>query len=67
MSTAVKKIETDVASLSDADLRAFRDWFQKFDADRWDEQFARDVQGGKLEGLAAEALEHYESGQCKKL
>ncbi len=67
MSTAVKKIETDVASLSDADLRAFRAWFQKFDAARWDEQFTSDVQGGKLAGLAAEALEHYKSGQCKKL
>jgi len=44
MSNAVKQIETVVASLSDTDLRAFRAWFQKFDAARWDEQLARNVQ-----------------------
>jgi len=67
MSNAVKKIETEVASLSDTDLCAFRAWFQKFDAARWDEQLARDVGEGKLDGLAAEALEHYGNGQCKRL
>jgi hypothetical protein len=67
MSNAVKKIETEVASLSDMDLRVFRAWFQKFDAARWDEQLARDVRAGKLNELAAEALEQYGNGQCKRI
>jgi hypothetical protein len=67
MSNTVKKIEEEVASLSDDELRTFRSWFLKFDSARWDEQLARDVQAGKLEGLAAEALEQYRKGQCKRL
>ena len=67
MSNAVKKIETEVTALSETDLSAFRAWFLKFDAAHWDEQLARDVSAGKLNGLAAEALEQYGNGQCKRL
>jgi hypothetical protein len=67
MSNAVEKLENEIASLSDHDLRAFRAWFQEFDAARWDKQLASDVQAGKLDGLAAEAIEQYKSGQCRKL
>ena len=67
MSNAVEKIETEVASLSEKDLCAFRAWFVNFDSARWDEQLARDAQERKLDGLAAEALEHYGKGQCKRL
>jgi hypothetical protein len=67
MSNAVKKIESEVASLSDTELRAFRAWFQEFDGARWDKQLTQDVQAGKLDGLAAEAIEQYESGRCKRI
>jgi hypothetical protein len=67
MSNAVEKLENEIASLSDHDLRAFRAWFQEFDAARWDKQFASDAQAGKLDGLAAEALEHYKSGRCRQI
>ncbi len=67
MSNTVKKIEDQVAALSEDELGAFRSWFLEFDAARWDEQLARDVPAGKLDGLAAEALEQYRRGQCKRL
>ncbi len=67
MSNAVKKIEEEVAALSETDLRDFRTWFADFDAARWDAQLSRDVQTGKLDGLAAEALEQYGKGKCKPL
>jgi hypothetical protein len=67
MSNAVQKIETEVTALSEKDLCAFRAWFFKFDAARWDEQLASDVQAGHLDGVAAEALEQYGNGQCKRL
>jgi hypothetical protein len=67
MPNAVEKIETEVTALSEKDLCAFRAWFFKFDSARWDEQLVRDVQAGKLDGLAAEALEQYGNGQCKRL
>ncbi len=67
MSTAVKKIETEVTALSETELRTFRSWFMKFDAAHWDDQLNNDVRAGKLDGLAAEALEQYGKGQCKRL
>lgn len=67
MPNAVKKIEEEVAALSEAELRDFRSWFTRFDAVQWDEQLTRDVQAGKLDGLAAEALEQYGKGRCKRL
>jgi hypothetical protein len=67
MANVVKKIEEQISTLSETDLRSFRSWFTKFDAAHWDEQLTRDVQAGKLDDLAAEALEHYNKGQCKRL
>ena len=67
ISNAAKKIETEVASLSERDLSVFRAWFIEFDAARWDKQLTRDVEAGNLDGLAAEALVNYGNGQCKRL
>lgn len=67
MSNTVKKIEEEVAALSESELRTFRSWFLEFDAARWDDRLTCDVQAGKLDGLAAEALEQYGKGQCKRL
>jgi hypothetical protein len=67
MANPVKKIEEQVSALTETDLRTFRTWFMKFDAAHWDEQFSRDMNAGKLNNLAAEALEQYDNGQCKRL
>lgn len=67
MSNVVKKVEEEVAALSESELRDFRTWFSRFDAAQWDAQLTRDVQAGKLDGLTAEALEQYGKGRCKRL
>jgi hypothetical protein len=67
MANTVKKIEAEVAALSEEELRSFRAWFLDFDATRWDAQLTDDAHAGKLDGLAAEALEQYGKGQCKRL
>jgi hypothetical protein len=67
MSHAVKKIEEEVATLSETELRDFRIWFAEFDSARWDAQLTHDVKTGKLDGLAAEAFEQYGKGRCKPL
>ena len=54
------KIEEQISTLSETELRTFRSWFMKFDAAHWDEQFAREATAGKLNELAAEALEQYD-------
>ncbi len=64
MST-VQEIEAAVRELSRHELGAFRDWFADFDAEAWDEQFKSDVQAGRLDSLAQEALADLRAGRCK--
>lgn len=55
MATA-RQIEHEVESLPPNELKAFRQWFESFDADKWDEQFEVDAQAGKLDALADQAI-----------
>jgi hypothetical protein len=65
--TEVSEIAAAVAKLSREDLSVFRDWFQQFDADAWDQRFAADVAAGRLDALADEALRDLREGRCTKL
>lgn len=64
---SLKRIETEVASLSDQELRKFSEWFAKFEAARWDRSLEADIASGKLDDLAVEALAQCASGKCKPL
>ena len=66
MST-VKEIESAVSKLSRDELHSFRSWFQEFDAEAWDKQFAADVHAGRLDTLADEALGDLRAGRCPEL
>jgi hypothetical protein len=59
----VERLEDDVRSLSTEELRTFRDWFARFDADAWDSQIEADAQSGRLKGLAERALKDHDSGR----
>ncbi|MGC1308235.1 MAG: hypothetical protein WA885_13490 [Phormidesmis sp.] len=63
----LQKIEAAVSQLSTDDLIAFREWFAKFDAQQWDQQFEEDVAAGKLDALAERALQHLNQGRCTDL
>ena len=65
--SSVKEIESAVSKLSREDLSAFRSWFASFDAEAWDKQFEQDVQAGRLDKLADEALEDLREGRCTDL
>jgi hypothetical protein len=64
---SLQRIESEVAALPETDLRQFRTWFDQFDAQRWDQTLAADINNGKLDVLAAEALAQYGAGRCKPL
>lgn len=66
MST-VRDIEAAVSRLSPEDLSAFRSWFAGFDAELWDRRFEEDVQAGRLDALADEALGDLREGRCRDL
>lgn len=52
----VEKIEGQVKELSAQELARFRAWFAEYDWNVWDGELERDVEFGKLHGLASEAL-----------
>ncbi len=64
---SLEELEKAVAELPPEQLKAFRDWYQRFDAENWDRQIEEDVREGRLDGLAKEALAEYEKGQAREL
>ena len=63
----VEQIESEVRTLTPDELRAFRDWFVRFDADAWDAQIEADVRSGKLKSLAELAIRDHEAGRSTPL
>lgn len=63
----VEEIERSVQSLSLDELRAFRDWFVRFDAKTWDRQIEADAKSGKLKSLADGAIRDHEAGLATEL
>ncbi|GFO60831.1 hypothetical protein GMST_31560 [Geomonas silvestris] len=64
---SLKKLEAEVASLPDKELRQFSQWFAQYEAERWDRALKTDVAAGKLDHLADEALAQFAAGKCKPL
>lgn len=65
--TTVLEIEKAVAHLPQPDLQKFREWFNEFDANAWDQEFETDVQSGALDRLADQALSDLNKGLCTDL
>lgn len=65
--TSVTAIEEAVAALPAEDFATFREWFARFEADRFDSRFAADVAGGRLDALADEALSDLRSGNVRAI
>jgi hypothetical protein len=63
----VEHIEGQVKSLSIEELKDFRDWFARFDAEVWDAQIEADATNGKLQSLAERALRDHKSGRSTVL
>ena len=63
----VERIEGDVQNLSAEELKAFREWFARWDAARWDEQVEVDAGNGKLRSAADRALKDHEAGRSTQL
>jgi hypothetical protein len=66
MST-LDEIERAIRQLPPEDLTALRAWFAEYDAEAWDRQLEEDVQAGRLDELAREALDDLDAGQTTDL
>ena len=66
MST-VSEIERAIEQLAPDDFVRIREWIAELDASRWDKQLENDVAAGRLDELAAEALDDLKNGRCTDL
>lgn len=58
-----KELEQSLSKLPPGELAEFREWFLRFDSDRWDEQIEKDTSSGNLDSLSQAALREFRSGQ----
>ena len=65
--TSVKEIESALQELPEERLAEFRAWYAEFDAERWDRQIEQDVDSGKLDVFADDALVDFNEGRCREL
>ena len=64
---AIQELQSAVSRLSAQELARFREWFNEFDSEAWDRQIEKDVESGKLERHAGQAIADFRAGKCKKL
>ena len=62
--TTVQAIEAAVEQLAPEQRAEFRAWFDAFDAREWDLHMEQDLQSGRLDWLAEEALGDLTAGRC---
>jgi hypothetical protein len=63
----IEDLEKAVAKLPPDQLAKFRDWFEAFDAARFDQKIERDAKAGKLDRLAEQALADFREGRAGAL
>ena len=63
----IEDIEKAVAKLPPDQFAKFRDWFEAFDAARFDQKIERDAKAGKLDSLADQAMDDLRKGRAREL
>lgn len=61
MEKTIEEVVKTVEQLPQDQLKQFRNWFQKFDAEIWNEQIEEDIKTGKLDAFAQAAIADYAS------
>ena len=65
--TSVEQIVDAILALPKEDYRRIASWLSDRENQLWDEQIERDVAAGRLDRLAAEALEEYHVGRTREI
>ncbi|MGP0058232.1 MAG: hypothetical protein ACLPID_02940 [Beijerinckiaceae bacterium] len=65
--TNIKEIEKAIAKLPREELAEFRAWFEEFDARLFDAAIERDIEAGKLDRFAEEALTEHKKSRTREL
>ena len=65
--TTLQEIQDAAGRLTVEDRSELCKWLLEQDAEAWDREIEADVQAGKLDFLAEEALQEYRIGKTRKL
>ena len=63
----IEDIEKAIAELPPDQFAQFRDWFEQFDAARFDRKLERDAAAGKLDRFAEQAIDDFRKGRAREL
>lgn len=63
----LEQIEAAILTLTSPELDRLKQWLADLDYQRWDEQLEQDILAGKLDTLAQEAIDEFNSGQSRKI
>lgn len=63
----IEQIENAILNLSKTDFTKLRNWLLDLDYQEWDQQLEQDINEGKLDALAQEALAEFEAGYYQEL
>jgi hypothetical protein len=63
----LEQIEAAILSLPSTEFEKLRLWFLDLDYERWDEQIEQDIEEGRLEAFAQEAIAEFEAGYCREI
>jgi hypothetical protein len=63
----LEQIEAAILSLPSHEFEKLRLWFLDLDYERWDAQIEQDIEDGKLEAFAQEAIAEFEAGYCREI
>ncbi len=58
----LEQIEAAILSLPSSEFDQLRLWFLDLDYERWEEEIAQNIEDGRLEVFAQEAIAEFESG-----
>ncbi|MGK7883548.1 MAG: hypothetical protein AB4057_02855 [Crocosphaera sp.] len=63
----IEQIENAILNLSETDFTKLRNWLLDLDYQQWDQQLEQDINEGKLDALAQEALAEFEARYYQEL
>jgi len=63
----IEQIESAILSLPSSEFEQLRLWFLDLDYERWEQQIEQDIEAGRLEALAQEAISDFTSGHCREI
>lgn len=67
MAKSAEEISEEIMRLPQDQLQKFREWYEVFDSEKWDDQIASDASDGTLDEIADRAMKEYKAGKSRPI